>query len=98
MQGLPMRDSKGETATAAYSQYKVYDGEHGGIYYLPINSFKDELPELGKLLDYIHENEGEVVAVIPNIGLTSASILLGPSFQGVKGFAVVYKKSRSSEA
>ncbi|MCC6003777.1 MAG: hypothetical protein LM590_05490, partial [Thermofilum sp.] len=65
-----------------------------GVFYLPIDDFEAELPELGKALDHIQQNHGEVAAVIPNIGLTKASLLLGTSFQGVKGFAIIYKKHK----
>ena len=71
-----------------------YDGEFWGIFYLPINDFENDLPKLGKALDYIEENQGEVVAVIPNIGLTPTSLVLGTSFQGVKGFGIVYRKRK----
>jgi hypothetical protein len=72
----------------------VYDGVSWGIFYLPIDDFEPELPELGKALDHIQQNHGEVTAVIPNIGLTKASLLLGTSFQGVKGFAIIYQKHK----
>jgi hypothetical protein len=72
----------------------AYDGESWGIFYLPIDDFEAELPELGEALDHIQEKHGEVTAVIPNIGLTKTSLLLGTSFQGVKGFAIVYKKRK----
>jgi hypothetical protein len=72
----------------------VYDGDQWGIFYLPIDDFEAELPELGKALDHIQQNHGEATAVIPNIGLTKASLLLGTSFQGVKGFAIIYKKHK----
>jgi hypothetical protein len=54
----------------------------------------DARATLGKALDHIQQNHGEVTAVIPNIGLTRASLLFGTSFQGVKGFAIVYKKHK----
>jgi hypothetical protein len=72
----------------------VYDGDQWGIFYLPIDDFEQQLPELGKALDHIQQNHGEATAVIPNIGLTKASLLLGTSFQGVKGFAIIYKKHK----
>jgi hypothetical protein len=72
----------------------VYDGVSWGIFYLPIDDFEPDLPELGKALDHIQQNHGEVTALIPNIGLTKASLLLGTSFQGVKGFAIIYKKHK----
>jgi len=36
--------------------------------------------------------EGEVVAVVPNIGLTKTSLVFGTSFQGIKGFAIMVRK------
>jgi hypothetical protein len=72
----------------------VYDDVSWGIFYLPIDDFEADLPELGKALDHIQQNHGEATAVVPNIGLTRASLLLGTSFQGVKGFAIIYKKHK----
>jgi len=72
-----------------------YDGKLWGICYLSIDDFENELSKLGEILDYIEENYGKIVAIIPNIGLTSTSIILGTSFQGVKGFAIVYSKYAS---
>jgi hypothetical protein len=48
----------------------VYDGDAWGIFYLPIDDFEPDLPQLGKALDHIQQNHGEVIALIPNIGLT----------------------------
>lgn len=45
----------------------------------------------GKFLEEIKERGEEVAAIIPNMGFVSASIFLGTSFQGVKGFAVITK-------
>ena len=74
----------------AYIKHKgVY-----GIVYLPIDNFEKELYKLGKLLDFIEKNLGEIICVLPNIGITPTSLILGTSFQGVKGFAIVYKKRR----
>jgi len=74
----------------AYIKHKgVY-----GIVYLPIDNFEKELYKLGKLLDFIEKNLGEIICVLPNIGITPTSLVLGTSFQGVKGFAIVYKKRR----
>jgi len=73
-----------------------YDGKKWGIIYLPISDFEEELPSLGKILDYVEERYGDVVAVIPNVGLTPTSLLLGTSFQGVKGFGIVYRKRVTS--
>lgn len=71
-----------------------YDGEFYGVYYLPVSDFEPELTKLGEFLDYVEKNLGEVVAIIPNIGLTPTSAFLGFSFQGVKGFAIIYRKRR----
>jgi len=72
--------------------------KHKGIYgivYLPIDNFEKELYKLGKLLDFIEKNLGEIICVLPNIGITSTSLVLGiSSFQGVNGFAIVYKERR----
>ena len=74
----------------AYIKHKgVY-----GIVYLPIDNFEKELYKLGKLLVFIEKNLGEIICVLPNIGITTTSLVLGTSFQGVKGFAIVYKKRR----
>ncbi|MEM2719142.1 MAG: hypothetical protein QXK73_06685 [Candidatus Bathyarchaeia archaeon] len=73
-----------------------YDGETWGILYLPIDNFENELSNLGELLDYVERNCGEVVAIVPNIGITSTSLILGTSFQGVKGFGIIYRKRRKS--
>ncbi len=68
-------------------------GEVYGIVYLPINDFTKDLNILINALDYVEKNFGEVITIIPNIGLTPTSkFLLGPSFQGVKGFAIVFKR------
>ncbi len=85
---------KGEKAPPAIQPQYKYDGEFWGIYYLPISSFEEELPKLGETLDYMEENHGEVITVIPNMGITPTSILLGTSFQGVKRFSIVYRKRK----
>ncbi|MEM3711916.1 MAG: hypothetical protein QXR97_00015 [Thermoproteota archaeon] len=84
----------GEKEPTTKPRNNRYDGKFWGIYYLPINSFEEEMPKLGETLDYIEENHGEVVAVIPNIGITPTSLILGTSFQGVKGFSIVYRKRK----
>ena len=39
--------------------------------------------------------KGEVVCeIIPNIGLVHNSIILGPGFQGVKGFVIIVQKNK----
>ena len=69
----------------------VYSGISWAIYYLSIDDFVNDLEKLGRALEEA-EKEGEVVAVVPNIGLTKTSLVFGTSFQGVKGFAVVVRK------
>ncbi|MCD6278284.1 MAG: hypothetical protein J7J11_01230 [Desulfurococcales archaeon] len=70
----------------------VFDGAKWRIYYVSIDSFVDDLPELGKVLEEV-SSYGRVVAVVPNIGLTKTSVVFGTSFQGVKGLALVVEKS-----
>ncbi|MEM1509797.1 MAG: hypothetical protein QXY49_03665 [Thermofilaceae archaeon] len=72
----------------------VYKGEKYGILYVEMDPFYDNLPKLGKLLESVEELYGEVVAVIPNMGFVTASLILGTSFQGVKGVAVIFKLQR----
>lgn len=69
----------------------IYSGTSWAIYYLSVDDFVNDLEELGKALEKA-EKEGEVVAVVPNIGLTKTSLVFGTSFQGVKGFAIVVRK------
>ncbi len=68
-----------------------HDGENFSIYYFAISSFEDDLPSFGRFLEEMQEKE-EVVAIVPNVGLVDVSWLLGTSFQGVKGFAVIARK------
>jgi len=63
---------------------KVYDSNSWCIYYLKIDNFVQDLSKLGEVLEKLSEN-GKVVTIIPNIGLTKTSIFLGTSYQGVKG-------------
>lgn len=72
-----------------------YWGRRFGIVYLELDPFEDKLPNLGALLDEIEERYGEVVALLPNVGLTGTSFLLGTDFQGVKGVAIVCRHSIS---
>ena len=71
----------------------VFDGANWRIYYVSINSFVDDLPELGRVLEEV-SSFGRVVTVVPNIGLTKTSLVFGTSFQGVKGVAIIIEKSR----
>lgn len=68
-----------------------YQGEKWKIYYMSIDDFEADISELGVFLDRIEKRGEEVIAIIPNIGLVKTSLLLGTSFQGVKGFAIVVR-------
>lgn len=70
----------------------VYCGENICIAYFELDPFDERIVELGILLDEIERGYGKVLTLIPNIGLTSTSIFLGTSFQGVKGVAIVFRK------
>jgi len=74
-----------------------YEGKHYGVLYWPIEDFETDLRELGAVLDYVEERMGKVIAIIPNIGLTKTSLILGTSFQGVKGFAIIYERQTCLE-
>lgn len=63
--------------------YLKYDGYHYGIIYLPITEFENELHCLGKLLDFIEKNLGNVVLIVPNVGISHLKVI---------GFAVIFKK------
>ncbi len=71
----------------------VYDGVKWRIYYVSIDSFVEDLPELGKVLEEV-SSYGRITTIIPNIGLTKTSIVFGTSFQGVKGVAIVAEKNK----
>ncbi|MGB9760653.1 MAG: hypothetical protein ACPLW8_06110 [Candidatus Bathyarchaeales archaeon] len=91
------REVREETATTIEEVEGIkieikYNGRKWGIAYLGIDNFEKELQKLGKVLDYIEEKYGDPVSIVPNIGLTPTSIVLGTSFQGVKGFSLIFKK------
>ncbi len=44
-----------------------------------IDNFVQDFPKLGEVLEKLSEN-GKVVTIIPNIGLTKTSIFLGTGF------------------
>ncbi len=69
----------------------VFDGDRFTIYYVSIDDFVRDLSEFGRVLEDL-SGKGRIVSIIPNIGLTKTSILLGTSFQGVKGLAIVVEK------
>ena len=71
-----------------------HDGEHWKIYYCPVDFFEIDLPSFGRFLETIEKQGEEVKAVIPNTGWVKTSIVLGTDFQGVKGFAVIARKTK----
>jgi hypothetical protein len=71
----------------------MHDGEVFKIYYYGVDSFEEDLPSFGAFLESLEKAGEKVIDVIPNTGFVNASILLGSSFQGVKGFAVLVKKN-----
>ena len=73
-----------------------HDGEHWKIYYCPVDFFEIDLPSFGRFLEVIEEQGEEVKAVIPNTGWVKTSIVLGTDFQGVKGFAVIARKTQKA--
>jgi hypothetical protein len=71
-----------------------YDGYKYRIYYFSIDDLEEELAQVGKFLDSLCE-KGEVICeIIPNIGLVHNSIIIGPGFQGVKGFVIIVQKNK----
>ncbi len=70
---------------------EVFNGSRITIYYVSIDDFVGDLEDLGRFLEEV-SSKGRIVSIIPNIGLTKTSLLLGTSFQGVKGFAVIVEK------
>ena len=64
------------------------------LYYFSIDDLEEELAQVGKFLDSLCE-KGEVICeIIPNIGLVHNSIILGPGYQGVKGFVIIVQKNK----
>jgi hypothetical protein len=45
-------------------------------------------------LESLEKNGETVTSIVTNTGLVGSSVLLGSSFQGVKGFGVVTRKTR----
>jgi hypothetical protein len=70
-----------------------HDGTNVKVYYYKISDFIPDLDEFGKFLDGLESSGEKILSVAPNIGFVDTSWLLGTSFQGVKGFAVVTRKS-----
>jgi len=59
---------------------------------MSIDDFEADISELGAFLERVEQRGEKVIAIVPNIGLVKTSLLLGTSFQGVKGFAIVTKR------
>ncbi|MCX8183193.1 MAG: hypothetical protein N3F08_02045 [Crenarchaeota archaeon] len=55
------------------------------------------MPIFGKFLEEVKERGEEVSAIIPNMGSVPASIVLGTSFQGIKGFAVITRMAEAAK-
>jgi hypothetical protein len=71
-----------------------HNGQNLRIYYFPVDSLEEDLPDFGAQLELLEAAGEEIVSIVTNTGLVSSSFLLGSSFQGVKGFAVVARKAR----
>ncbi len=69
-----------------------HDGPNIRIYYYPVESFEEDLAGFGDYLESLESAGEAVVSVVTNTGFVGSSFLLGSSFQGVKGFAVVTRK------
>ena len=69
-----------------------HDGAAVRVYYYKVDTFEEDLAAFGEFLESVKAAGEEVVAVVPNTGFVSTSWVLGSSFQGVKGFAVVSRK------
>ncbi len=70
-----------------------YDGAHLRVHYFKVESFEEDLPSFGAELESLETSGEEIVSIATNTGLVGSSFLLGSSFQGVKGFAVVTRKT-----
>lgn len=88
---------KKEAVKTGIDIFVKHSGKHWKIYYYPIGSFEDDLPMFGKFLEEVKERGEEVSAIIPNTGIVPTSIVLGTSFQGVKGFAVITRMPEEAE-
>jgi hypothetical protein len=71
-----------------------HDGSSLRIYYYPIESFEEDLQSFSEYLESLEAAGEVVISVVTNTGLVGSSFLLGSSFQGVKGFGVVTRKTR----
>jgi len=74
--------------------YIKYDGRNFGIIYLKTPFFTDDLSRLGRVLDYVNENLGEVISIVPNLGFT----LTATSAGAVKGCAIIYRKKKTQRS
>lgn len=86
-------EKKMEETTRSKLPYIKHKGKHLRVYYYPIENFEPDLPKLGSFLEELEDRSERILATVPNIGFVPASIVLGTSFQGVEGFAIVSKKA-----
>lgn len=75
------------------SENLKHNGTYLNVYYYKISDFIPDLEAFGKYLDGLEAAGEKILSVTPNIGFVDTSWLLGTSFQGVKGFAVITRKS-----
>ena len=74
--------------------YIKYDGKDFGIIYLKTPFFTDDLPRLGRVLDYVNESLGEVICIVPNLGFTPTATSAG----AVKGCVIIYRKKKAQQS
>jgi len=98
LQSQRTKTKKGVRTATVFSKFdfkgtKVgvcHDGKHWKIYYFPIDYFQVDLQTMGKFLESLEEKGETVTVIIPNLGRVRLTTL-----EGVKGFAVITKKSIS---
>ncbi len=69
-----------------------YEGKAWKAYYFNILNLERDLKEMVRFLDSMDKAKEEVTAIIPDIGLVQAQILMGSDFTGVKGCSIITKK------
>jgi hypothetical protein len=74
----------------------AFEGKSWKIYYFSIDDFETEMGYFLKFLDDIDYVKEEVVSVITNVGFVKTAIIMGTSFTGVKGYAVIVRKNVES--
>jgi hypothetical protein len=73
-----------------------YESKSWKIYYFQINDFETELKDFLIFLESIDKSREEVVSITTNVGWVKTSLLMGSSFTGVKGYAVMVMKNVES--